>query len=242
MNGYQVCQAFKADPELCDLPILFISALDETFDKIKAFQVGGVDYVTKPIQIEEVVARIDAHLTIQKQHRILQAEIANRRRFDDYLTLEWQRHQREKNLLSLIFIDIDYFKLYNDSYGYQGGDDCLIKMAQAIAQTIKRPTDLLARYGGEEFAVILPNTDSEGALIIAESIKEAIFNLAIPHQNSDVSSSVTLSMGIASEIPTGEQSLEILISHADQALYTAKNQGRNQAIAFAVASRKDSTS
>ncbi len=105
-------------------------------------------------------------------------------------------------------------------------------MAQAIAQTIKRPTDLVARYGGEEFAVILPNTDTEGALIIAESIKEAIANLAIPHQNSDVSSSVTLSMGIASQIPTKEQSLEILISHADQALYTAKNQGRNQVIAI----------
>jgi two-component system, cell cycle response regulator len=389
MDGYQVCQAFKADPELCDIPILFISALDETFDKLKAFQVGGVDYITKPIQIEEVVARIEAHSTIQKQQRILQTEIAkrkeieevlyqsrsllssilntaldgiaameaihdpltgeikdfrclavnpiiaqvlrrnrediigklilkkflrniesdlfdrlvnvvetgeslnedfyypngdacwyhyvavklgngfaitirditarkqtelalqeanhklellvnldgltqiaNRRRFDDYLTLEWQRHQREKNSLSLILIDIDYFKLYNDSYGHQGGDDCLIRVAQAIAQTMKRPTDLVARYGGEEFAIILPNTDSEGALIIADAIREAIANLVIPHQNSDVSDLVTVSMGVASEIPTGEQSLETLISYADKALYTAKSQGRNQAIAY----------
>ena len=263
MDGYQVCQAFKADPNLCDLPILFISALDETFDKLKAFQVGGVDYITKPIQIEEVVARIEAHLTIQKQQRILQAEIAkhkqtelalqeanyqlkllanldgltqiaNRRRFDDYLTLEWQRHQREKNPLSLILIDIDYFKRYNDSYGHQCGDDCLIRVAQMIAKVIKRPTDLVARYGGEEFAVILPNTDSEGALIIADSIRQAIANLAIPHQNSDVSSSVTLSMGIASQIPIVEQSLENLISQADKALYIAKNQGRNQVIAYQV--------
>ncbi len=108
-----------------------------------------------------------------------------------------------------------------------------------IAQTIKRPTDLVARYGGEEFAVILPNTDSESALIIADSIREAISterfaiaNLAIPHQNSEVSNSITLSMGIASQIPIVDQSLENLMSHADKALYTAKNQGRNQVITF----------
>ncbi|MTJ53638.1 diguanylate cyclase [Anabaena sp. UHCC 0253] len=200
MDGYQVCQAFKDEPDLCYIPIIFISALDETLDKLKAFQVGGVDYITKPIQIEEVVARIETHLTIQKQQRILQAEIAkrkqtelalqeanhqlkllanldgltqiaNRRRFDDYLALEWQRHQREKNILALILIDIDYFKRYNDCYGHQSGDDCLIKVSQEIAKVIKRPTDLVARYGGEEFAVILPNTDTQGALIIAELIR-----------------------------------------------------------------------
>nr|WP_256366922.1 diguanylate cyclase [Anabaena sp. UHCC 0253] len=98
-------------------------------------------------------------------------QIANRRRFDDYLALEWQRHQREKNILALILIDIDYFKRYNDCYGHQSGDDCLIKVSQEIAKVIKRPTDLVARYGGEEFAVILPNTDTQGALIIAELIR-----------------------------------------------------------------------
>ena len=270
MDGYEVCQAFKNDPDLCDLPILFISALDDTFDKLKAFQVGGVDYITKPIQIQEVVARVETHLTIQKQQRILQAEIvkrkeielalkeanrqlqsanhqlkllanldgltqiANRRRFDDYLTVEWQRHLREKQPLALILIDIDYFKRYNDHYGHQGGDDCLIKVAQTIAKIPQRPTDLVARYGGEEFAVILPHTNSEGALIVAEEIREAIANLSIPHQNSAISDRITLSMGIASEIPTGEQSLEVLISYADQALYTAKSQGRNQAIAYKI--------
>jgi diguanylate cyclase (GGDEF)-like protein len=261
MDGYQVCQAFKNDPELCDIPIIFISALDETFDKLKAFQVGGVDYITKPFQIEEVVARLETHLTIQRQKKRLQDEIAkriqtelilqeanrklelmanldgltqiaNRRRFDDYLSSEWKRHQREQNPLALILIDIDYFKRYNDRYGHQGGDDCLVRVAQAIAQVPQRPTDLVARYGGEEFVVILSNTDTKGALKVAQTIQEAIASLAIIHENSDVSDYVTLSMGFASLIPTLDLSPEVLISYADQSLYLAKGKGRNQAIGY----------
>ncbi|TYQ31079.1 diguanylate cyclase domain-containing protein [Pseudanabaena sp. UWO310] len=263
MDGYQVCQTFKADPDLCDIPILFISALDETFDKLKAFQVGGVDYITKPFQIEEVVARLETHLTIQRQKKRLQDEIekrketelalqeanrklellanldgltqiANRRRFDDFLSLEWQHHKREQTHIALILIDIDYFKRYNDTYGHQGGDDCLHRVAQAIAKAAQRATDLVARYGGEEFAVILSGTDAKGALKVADAIQTAIANLAIPHQSSDVSDRVTLSMGIASLMPTSERSPQDLISCADQAMYAAKHQGRNRAIAFKV--------
>ncbi len=268
MNGYQVCEAFKNDDDLCNIPILFISALDETFDKLKAFQVGGVDYVIKPFQIEEVVARIEAHLTIQKQRKALQNEvfkrkqteielqqindqlqeanrklellsnvdgltqIANRRRFNDYFLIEWQHHQREQKPLALILIDIDYFKLYNDTYGHQSGDDCLIQAAQVIAKVPQRTIDLVARYGGEEFAAILPNISIEDALPVAKSIKQAIANLAIPHQSSLVSDHLTLSIGVASLIPTTEQSMEILIAHADEALYIAKKQGRNQVSAY----------
>jgi diguanylate cyclase (GGDEF)-like protein len=259
MDGYQVCQAFKLDPELCDIPILFISALDDTFDKLKAFQVGGVDYITKPFQMEEVVARIETHLTIQRQKKRLQDEIAkrkqtelilqeanrklellanldgltqiaNRRRFDNYLALDWQRHQREQHSLTLVFIDIDYFKRYNDTYGHQGGDDCLMRVAQAIAKVPQRPTDLVARYGGEEFAVILSNTNLEGGMKVATAIQTQVLNLKVPHQSSDVSEYVTLSIGVASLVPTLELSLETLIANADEALYTAKSQGRNRAI------------
>jgi len=268
MDGYQVCKAFKNDAALCNIPILFISALGETFDKLKAFEVGGVDYLTKPFQIEEVVARIEAHLTIQKQRQALQSEIvkrkqtelelqkindqlqeanhklellsnidgltqiANRRRFNDYLLLHWQQHQREQKSLALILVDIDYFKFYNDSYGHQGGDDCLVRVAQAIAQVPKRPTDLVARYGGEEFAVILSNTDKEGAIKVAEAIQEAIADLAIPHENSEVSTQVTLSIGVVSFVPTTDLELKTIIAHADQALYTAKDRGRNQVVAY----------
>jgi len=155
-------------------------------------------------------------------------QIANRRCFDDYLSVEWQRHQRGKQPLGLILIDIDYFKKYNDIYGHQQGDECLVKVAQTIGKNIRRPADLAARYGGEEFAVILPNTDLKGTLTVAESIRKAVLDLAIPHQTSGVCDRVTLSLGIASQIPTAETSIKDLIFHTDQALYTAKKQGRNQ--------------
>jgi diguanylate cyclase (GGDEF)-like protein len=157
-------------------------------------------------------------------------QIANRRCFNNYLEVEWQRHQREQNPLALILIDIDYFKRYNESYGHQDGDDCLIQVAQAIAQVPKRPTDLTARYGGEEFVIVLCNTDTEGGLKIAAEVQTAIANLAIPHETY-INNYVTLSMGVASLIPPLEQSLETLIKYADQALYAAKDQGRNRAIA-----------
>ncbi|MEM1167557.1 MAG: diguanylate cyclase [Cyanobacteria bacterium P01_H01_bin.35] len=157
-------------------------------------------------------------------------QIANRRSFDEYLAVEWRRHLREQQFLSLIMIDIDYFKHYNDHYGHQGGDDCLMRVAQAISQVPQRPTDLVARYGGEEFAVILPNTNIEGAFTVAESIRLAIASLSIPHAQSEVSQFVTLSLGGASIIPNLEGTLEDLIYLADDALYQAKRQGRNQVI------------
>nr|WP_256386692.1 diguanylate cyclase [Hydrocoleum sp. CS-953] len=157
-------------------------------------------------------------------------QIPNRRSFDEYLALEWQRHLREQQFLSLIMIDIDYFKRYNDHYGHQGGDNCLIRVAQAISQVPQRPTDLVARYGGEEFAVILPNTNIEGAFTIAESIRQAIASVSIPHAQSEVSQFVTLSLGGASMIPTIKGTSEDLIALADHALYKAKRQGRDRVV------------
>ncbi|NET16544.1 MAG: diguanylate cyclase, partial [Okeania sp. SIO1H6] len=157
-------------------------------------------------------------------------QIPNRRSFDQYLAVEWRRHLREQQFLSLIMIDIDYFKRYNDHYGHQGGDDCLIRVAQAISQVPQRPTDLVARYGGEEFAVILSNTNIEGAFTIAEFIRQAIASLFIPHAQSEVSQFVTLSLGVASIIPNFEDTAEDLIGLADEALYEAKRQGRDRVI------------
>jgi diguanylate cyclase (GGDEF)-like protein len=155
-------------------------------------------------------------------------QIANRRRFDDYLQVEWQRHQRENNPLALILIDIDYFKNYNNHYGHQRGDDCLIQVAQTLAKVPQRPTDLVARYGGEEFVAILPNTNTEKALFVAESMRTAIAALNIPHAQSNINEKITISLGVASLIPNPENCLEDLIFQADQALYLAKNQGRDR--------------
>ncbi|MBE9140550.1 diguanylate cyclase [Nodosilinea sp. LEGE 07088] len=154
--------------------------------------------------------------------------ISNRRRFDDYLEQEWQRMVREQQPLSLIMFDVDYFKPYNDSLGHQQGDEALIAIAAAATQAVKRAADLLARYGGEEFAVVLPNTRRTGAEIVAQAIKDEIAALALPHPESSVSDYLTVSIGIASVVPTADQSPDDLIAAADSALYQAKRRGRDR--------------
>ncbi|MFB8787918.1 MAG: diguanylate cyclase [Potamolinea sp.] len=154
-------------------------------------------------------------------------QVANRRRFDEYLNAEWRRLAREQKPLSLILCDLDYFKFYNDTYGHLGGDLCLQQVAEVLRQTLKRPADLVARYGGEEFAVILPNTDAKGALIVAEAIREGVRGLEIPHLKSPVSQFVTLSLGVASFVPSPDSIPAQLIGVADKALYQAKADGRD---------------
>jgi diguanylate cyclase (GGDEF)-like protein len=130
----------------------------------------------------------------------------------------------------LIFCDIDYFKLYNDTYGHQAGDDCLRAVADKISANCQRPGDFVARYGGEEFIVILPNTEAEGAVHLAEDIREEIERLKIPHMRSQVSRYITLSLGVSSVFPSADSIPELLVGVADKALYEAKNQGRNRTV------------
>ncbi len=159
-------------------------------------------------------------------------KIGNRRRFEQFLTDEWHRAVRFKTEISLVMLDIDHFKLYNDTYGHQAGDDCLQKVAEALADTIKRPTDLVARFGGEEFAIILGGTDAEGAINIAEQAMENVKNLKIPHSNSKTSEYLTISLGVATTFAKFEITESELIKAADKALYRAKENGRNQINSF----------
>lgn len=385
MDGYQVCQSLKADENLRNIPVIFISALNDVFDKVRAFESGAIDYITKPFHIEEVVARLENQLTIQRQQRLLEQEIikrkeaeevlyqsralltsvlnssldgiaamqavrepstgnikdfrcllvnpvvarafnrkreemigqlllkkilsrfepelferfvqivetgepmeqdfyyslveprwyhciavklgdgfaitvrditarkqtelalqqanqqlellanldsltkvANRRCFDVRLQQEWQHHAQAQKPLSLILFDVDRFKLYNDHYGHLVGDDCLQQVAQAVQQEIDHSNYLLARYGGEEFIILLPNTNLEDAIQVTQRIQQAIYKLAIPHIQSDVKETVTISLGIASTIPTLEQQPDTLVALADQRLYKAKQQGRDR--------------
>ncbi|MUG93652.1 diguanylate cyclase [Scytonema sp. UIC 10036] len=428
MDGYEVCSALKSMPQTCDIPVIFLSAMDSTADKVKAFTVGGADYITKPFEGEEVLARVRQQLTLQFQKQQLQQEIqerkqaqaetqlllttieavsealdfeaalsamlcsvrqaiawdyseawtptpdgtafylnqtcynpkdlqlqhfvevsqshtfasnvglpgrvwasqqpewivdvsqmnvsvflrrqdviaaglkaafavpivldgqvlavivffkrrqnefdaklvqlvsaialqlggfmqrkqaeenlrqanqelqrlanldgltqiANRRYFDEVLQQEWKRLVQEQAPLSIILCDIDFFKLYNDHYGHQAGDDCLKQVAQAIDDSVRYSEGLVARYGGEEFAVILPNKTTEGALHIATQIQVTLANLKILHARSEVSSLVTLSIGVATLILKPESSPLNLIAVADRALYTAKAEGRNR--------------
>ncbi|MBF2089177.1 MAG: diguanylate cyclase [Synechococcales cyanobacterium K44_A2020_017] len=388
MDGYEVCEALQANVRTQDIPIIFISALDEVIDKVRAFDVGGVDYITKPFQLGEVIARLENQLTIRRQQLQLQQEIrkraeteeilyqsrallssilnssldgiaalqavrdpatsvicdfqcltlnpvlsqllnrrqeeligklcirhflqqvsdtlfddfvqvvetgtpleqdfyyqrkpidawyhfvavklgdgfaitvrdittrktieleleeanktldalayldgltqvANRRRFDQQMQHEWLRLAREQQPLTLLLFDVDYFKPYNDHYGHQCGDDCLIRIAQAVQTIMKRPADLLARYGGEEFAVILPNTDVSGGQWIANQIQQTVRSLAIPHDRSQVSTVVTVSLGIACAIPHIDGDASTLLRQADRALYLAKKEGRDRSV------------
>jgi diguanylate cyclase (GGDEF)-like protein/PAS domain S-box-containing protein len=157
-------------------------------------------------------------------------QVANRRRFDEYLSQEWRRMAREQQYLSLILCDVDYFKSYNDHYGHQAGDACLKKVAAAMRNTLKRPADLVARYGGEEFAIILPSTAVQGAIAVAQAIQKAIKILRLPHIQSQISDFITVSFGVSSIIPTHNLRVETLITTADQALYEAKKQGRDRIV------------
>ncbi|MBL1177488.1 EAL domain-containing protein [Pantanalinema sp. GBBB05] len=184
------------------------------------------------------IQQSELYLQLQQANQELQrlaasdglTKVANRRCFDDSLAAVWQRLAREQAPLSLILCDIDCFKLYNDTYGHLAGDDALRQVAQAIAQTLKRPTDLVARYGGEEFAIILPHTEAAGAIALAELIQSNVSALELPHPSSQISPFMTLSLGIATLVPHPETSPDTLVAIADQGLYKAKAQGKNCAI------------
>jgi diguanylate cyclase (GGDEF)-like protein len=157
-------------------------------------------------------------------------KIGNRRCFEDFLAAEWKRARRSNTEISLILIDIDHFKLFNDTYGHLEGDECLKKVAKALEKTVNRPTDLVARFGGEEFAIVLGGTDAEGARIIAGEAFENVNELQIPHNKSDTSGYLTISIGIATTFATDELTEAELVKAADKALYQAKENGRNQIV------------
>jgi diguanylate cyclase (GGDEF)-like protein/PAS domain S-box-containing protein len=156
--------------------------------------------------------------------------VSNRRRFDEFISREWGRMRREQTPISLILCDIDFFKLYNDTYGHQAGDDCLRAVAGAIRKSVNRPTDLVARYGGEEFAVVLSNTDAKGAVNIAETIRRQVEALSVIHHQPTGSRILTISCGISCMIPVEENLLDRLIAFADKGLYEAKKLGRNRIV------------
>jgi diguanylate cyclase (GGDEF)-like protein len=236
MDGLEVCRRLKSDPATAAIPVIFITAkVDETAEAL-GLELGAVDYISKPLNPAIVRARVKTHLTLKIQTDYLKGlarldgltGIANRRSFDERLAQAWNQACRDGGMLSLLMIDIDYFKRYNDHLGHLKGDECLRQVAEAIAQSVNRPYDMAARYGGEEFACILPETNSQGALRVAEQIQNNISQLAITHPNSEVSQHLTFSIGVASLHPKiGSEATE-LVALADEQLYQAKKNGRNQ--------------
>lgn len=236
MDGYQLCAALKESPETCDIPVIFVTALNSTEDETRALEAGAVDFIHKPLNAAVVRARVRTHLTLKQQGDLLKemlmkdalTGIANRRCFDSILEREWKRCERAGLPLTLILADIDHFKLYNDHYGHLEGDRCLTAVAQAMQDCLRRPSDLLARYGGEEFAILLPQEDIGGARLLAQRVLDSVRNKAIPHQLSPTAPAVTVSLGIRSVVPTRHIPSETLIADADACLYKAKEGGRNR--------------
>jgi diguanylate cyclase (GGDEF)-like protein len=240
MDGYQVCEYLKSDDGTANIPVIFITGLNDMQAEIRGLQVGAIDYVTKPINPPIVQMRVRNHIELQRARNSLKylaitdglTDLANRRHFDEVLQNEFNRLSRLHHPLSLIMLDVDFFKKFNDGYGHVVGDNCLKQVAYTIRGSLQRPADFAARYGGEEFACILPNTDLDGALAIAERIRTNIENLDIPHRNSLISDHITVSLGVCTVSSYLETCPSEVITKADQQLYRAKESGRNQ-ICFA---------
>lgn len=264
MNGIEACRLLKSDERFRDIPVIIVTAAEEFDNLHEAFDAGAIDYIAKPPNKVELIARVRSALKLKEEmdrrkaremelvvltqqleeaNRKLErlathdplTNIANRRFFNESLQTEWRQALRSHQPFSFIMIDIDCFKAFNDTYGHQAGDDCLKVVASALQAVVRRPKDLLARFGGEEFVVVLPDTGSNGALLLAEKMRETVERLGIRHERSTAGDIVTVSVGVATVLPGQGATPESLIAAADRALYHAKNSGRNRieaAVAF----------
>ena len=236
MDGYEVCRQLKQLPATRRIPVIFVTARDSAYDEEFGLNLGAMDYISKPYSILVTKARIRNHIRLKKQSDLLEelshvdalTQIPNRRSFDEALDIEWKRAFRERQALSMMMIDIDHFKEFNDHYGHGSGDEALRKVASVLASGIFRPADRVARYGGEEFVVLLPDTRGDVAARMADSLRENVLRLAIPHEYSSAGPHLSISIGCASLVPSRESSPEQLLETADKMLYRSKHEGRNR--------------
>ncbi len=257
VDGLTLLAEYRATPALRDVPIIVLSTKDDPTVKSAAFAAGANDYLVKLPDSIELIARLRYHsrsyVGLQQRDEAFRAlresqqqlvetnltlqrlmnsdgltKLSNRRHFDEYLEMEWRRALREQSSVSLLMIDVDYFKSFNDSFGHVAGDDALRQVAEMLRNSCTRSSDMAARYGGEEFAIILPGTSSGGARLLAEKVRRAIEGLRIPHDQPKPGSSLSASIGVATLIPRQGQDVLTLVELADQALYQAKHSGRNQ--------------
>jgi len=259
MDGIEATKKIKEDPRFADVPIVVVSGVTEKEKWADAFSAGAIDYIEKPVNEVELVARVKSILRLSREikerkdretrllslardledaNKKLEAlsaldgltGVANRRIFDQALMKEWSRLGRDMMPLSVIMIDVDFFKNLNDAKGHLAGDDCLKKIARAISFSVARPADLVARYGGEEFVVLLPETNAEGAMKVARTVQEKVAKLRMEHPNSGAGKHLTVSLGVATMTPSGGKKCDEIVAMADTALYRAKREGRNRIV------------
>ncbi len=256
-GGIEACRRIKAVKGFVDIPIIMLTAKDDDAALEEAFEAGASDYIYKPPRKGEFLARVRSVLALKREtdRRRIQSEklealfrqlaeanaklkrqslvdgltgVENRRSFDEHVARLHGMAVRDHTPLGLIFIDIDFFKLYNDTYGHILGDECLKLVAKSIKESLNRQGDIIARYGGEEFVVLLSGTDIKGALITAERIRANVEAKKLEHSASTVSKYVTISLGVASVLPARGSNMHDIVDLADKALYRAKEAGRNR--------------
>ena len=245
MSGFELLTTLQAEPSLTDVPVIFITSHSEAGFEVSALDMGAADFITKPLRSSRVLARVRTQLRVKHMADELRRSattdaltgVSNRRQFDVSLEREWSRARRSGEPMSLLMIDVDHFKLYNDLYGHPKGDICLRGVTQALLSTCKRPADLVARYGGEEFAILLPQTPRQGAQHMAQHVLDAVAAFGIFHADSQTTHHVSVSVGIgcfddASACSATEADAlcaNDLVEAADKALYSAKHAGRARA-------------
>jgi len=254
LDGFEVCRRLRLDEATRDLPVIFVSSLENGADKQRAFEAGGSDCMLEPFQAAEVLARVESQLKLvrlqrevarksedlERANRTLQSlayldpltGLPGRRHFEESLEQEWRRARRQQTTLTLVLIDVDQFRAFVNAYGTESGDDCLRRVAVELSGTLRRGGDLVARCGGDEFAAILPGTDSSGACVVAQEVAERVLALRIPHRGSPLQV-VSLSLGLALANParSDSASAEPLLSTAAQALLRARAEGGNRIVA-----------
>lgn len=236
MDGYEVCRRIKEDEITSQIAIIFVTANNGMESEIACFEAGAVDFISKPLNPPVVQARVRTHLRLIRNTSALEAlaqrdaltGLYNRGYFDKAIEAEYKRLQRHQLPLGIALIDIDYFKKYNDTYGHIAGDQTLRQVAEALQKATKRPGELVARYGGEEFIALLPQVNEDMLKQYGQMICDAVHALQITHQASAVAEVVTTSVGLFSAIPSADCDPQAFIKQADQALYCAKEKGRNQ--------------
>lgn len=257
LDGIEACCRLKQNPRFADIPVIMVTGHTGSEGLRAAFEAGAMDFVTKPLNRVELMARVNSALRLKVEMNRRQAreadllavtaklealneqldqlsrqdsltKIANRRQLDEYLDHEWNRAVRQQGMISLLMIDIDFFKGYNDTYGHQQGDECLCQVAAILARSVNRSLDLVARYGGEEFSVVLPETNWAGALTVGERLRRHVEAAALPRPPAETGPVVTISVGVATCQPAPASSPASLIAAADAAMYAAKRSGRNR--------------
>lgn len=238
-DGLQVCQRLKSEPATADIPVIFITGQSSPEEETNGLEAGAVDFISKPVNPSILRARVRTQLTLKTQSDQLRemafldglTGVLNRRRFDELLDHEWRLALRHERPLSILLIDVDHFKKYNDHYGHQAGDGALQAVAQSLKTSMRRHQDILARYGGEEFVSLQPSTPLDDAMATAEYLREQVQALALPHEASPTLDVVTVTIGVATEIPEADRDPAQLLKTADECLYEAKWAGRNRVFA-----------